>query len=607
MKTLLIRILLFTLFLSSAAMLHAAESSQDAAPSVAGAQELQAYTPVLRGVDNEELQELLTASLDTFTLQQTPPRSLNLLRRRMSDDVLTAKKVLSSRGYFKGTVKIALETGRQAPPQAIFTVAPGPRFCFGKTTILLAPQGDKKAPLPTSEEAGLVRGAPYLAKSVLSAQSFILTTLEEKGYPYPAIEDREVIADHATNTVTVDFLVQTGKIASFGSITVNGLHYVDQDYVLSKLPWTKGQLYDKRLLEKARASLIQSGLFNVVDFSKEPVNEEGVLPLTMDVVERKPRTVRAGLRYRTDTGPGAKLEWEHRTLFGNGEHFSAAVDVDKVKQQFDLTFRKPALMNDDLSLLVQQKYMRERDDAYDGDTLHSSVGLEYRLNKRLTLGAGVAYHLSRLDENDKGKETYGLLSVPAVLSWDSRNDILNPTKGWRFSLSGTPYFDTLGSSTDFMQGLVSYTHYLRLIGEDTLILALRGLLGVTQGAQLDDVPSNVRFYAGGGSSIRGYAYRKAGDLDKDGDPIGGRSVFESTAELRWRFLGDLGMVFFTDVGRAFEDQFPNFDEELFVGAGTGFRYYSFVGPIGLDVAFPLNRRSGEDDYYQIYISLGQSF
>ncbi len=577
-----------------------------------GAQEqdaaLKGYTAQLQGASSEDMQELITASLDTFTLQDSPPRTRNLLLRRMHDDIPTLQKVLSSRGYFKGKIATALEEGPDGQPVAVFTVTPGPRFSFGKLRIMPTGDSDPKAPLPSLEQAGLSAGQPYTAKAVLSAQSSILETLGNSGYPFPDIANRKVVADHATDTVNVEFHVKTGPTATFGPVSITGLEYVDAEYVHRKLPWKQGQIYDASLVEKARATLIQSGLFAMAAFDKLEMTPEGELPMQLEMTERKPRTFRAGVRNRTDTGPGGKVEWEHRTLFGEGEHFRASLDADMVKQELLASFRKPSFLMDKASLLVEERLVREHDDAYEGETLVSSVGMEYQLSKSLSAGMGVSYRFSRIRDADEEKdnELFGLFSVPAYLRWDNRNDILNPTTGWRFDVSGAPYLDTLGTASDFLQGQISYTHSVRLVGEDTLILAMRGLLGSTQGAQLDDVPRNVRFYAGGGNSVRGYAYRKAGDLNDNGDPIGGRSVFEAAAELRWRFLGDFGIVAFADVGRACNDQFPTFDDP-FLGVGMGLRYYSFLGPIGVDVGIPTDRREGKDDRYQIYISLGQSF
>jgi translocation and assembly module TamA len=132
-------------------------------------------------------------------------------------------------------------------------------------------------------------------------------------------------------------------------------------------------------------------------------------------------------------------------------------------------------------------------------------------------------------------------------------------------------------------------------------------VGSIAGADLADIPANRRFYAGGGGSIRGYEYQKVGPLDAAGDPIGGRSKIEVAAEVRVRVWGEIAVVPFIAGGQVYESVYPDFSDSVQWAAGLGLRYHTVVGPLRLDVAFPINRRDGIDDAFQIYISLGQAF
>jgi translocation and assembly module TamA len=137
--------------------------------------------------------------------------------------------------------------------------------------------------------------------------------------------------------------------------------------------------------------------------------------------------------------------------------------------------------------------------------------------------------------------------------------------------------------------------------------AVRVRVGTIQGPETSELPANKRFYAGGGGSVRGYAFQLAGPLDASGDPLGGSSVLEASLETRWRLTDKIGIVPFVDGGTVYQQPYPDFSEEFFWAAGVGLRYFTIAGPIRLDVAFPLNRRPGIDDAYQFYVSLGQAF
>ena len=117
-----------------------------------------------------------------------------------------------------------------------------------------------------------------------------------------------------------------------------------------------------------------------------------------------------------------------------------------------------------------------------------------------------------------------------------------------------------------------------------------------------------RFYAGGSGTIRGYRYQAVGPLFPDGNPIGGTAMNAGTVEYRQRIGMNFGTAVFLDGGKVSRNLDP-LNGKFTFGTGIGLRYYTPIGPIRLDLAVPLQRRSGEnpDDAFEIYIGLGQAF
>ena len=70
--------------------------------------------------------------------------------------------------------------------------------------------------------------------------------------------------------------------------------------------------------------------------------------------------------------------------------------------------------------------------------------------------------------------------------------------------------------------------------------------------------------------------------------------------------GDIGGVVFLEGGSVSTEVFPNFEEEVQWATGLGFRYYSPVGPVRLDVGVPLNPRDVDNDF-EFYFAIGQAF
>jgi translocation and assembly module TamA len=140
------------------------------------------------------------------------------------------------------------------------------------------------------------------------------------------------------------------------------------------------------------------------------------------------------------------------------------------------------------------------------------------------------------------------------------------------------------------------------------ILALRALGGLAAGAGEFSLPPDQRFYAGGSGTIRGYRYQAVGPLFPNGNPIGGTAINAGTIEFRQRIGTNFGTAFFVDGGNVSKNLSPFHGNPRF-GAGAGVRYYTPIGPVRVDFALPIQRRSGPnpDDAFEIYIGLGQAF
>ncbi|OGN65857.1 MAG: hypothetical protein A2888_03385 [Chlamydiae bacterium RIFCSPLOWO2_01_FULL_28_7] len=112
---------------------------------------------------------------------------------------------------------------------------------------------------------------------------------------------------------------------------------------------------------------------------------------------------------------------------------------------------------------------------------------------------------------------------------------------------------------------------------------------------------------GSDDDLRGYKYRTVSPLNNNNQPLGGRSCVYFSFEPRVRVTRTLGFVPFMDIGNVSNNKIPDFHEKWLKSFGIGFRYFSFFGPLRLDIAFPLNKRKNIDEDYRIYANIGQTF
>jgi translocation and assembly module TamA len=126
------------------------------------------------------------------------------------------------------------------------------------------------------------------------------------------------------------------------------------------------------------------------------------------------------------------------------------------------------------------------------------------------------------------------------------------------------------------------------------------------------LPRDRLFFAGGMNSVRGYGYQLIGDVNDDKKPLGGWSTFEVGIEPRFKISDNFGAVVFVEGGGVYQTKAPKIGRKMLWGGGVGVRYYTPLGPIRLDIAFPFKRRKTTtnkkiDSLFNIYISIGQAF
>jgi translocation and assembly module TamA len=558
------------------------------------------------------------------------PPSMALLKRRAEGDLPEMQKVLRSFGFFRGNVIMEIipaEPGYvpdpdnvqggpdsiQPPPKPVtvqFRIDPGPRFTFWQPSIVLAKDVPSGALLPPGPaEAGILDNAPYAARKVVEAGNFILNYYKTNGHPFPKIAHREVVADFAANRVQVRFQVAPGPHALFGDTDVEGLERLDPEYVHKLIPWKTGEPYDIRLIDKGRRVLFDTNLFGMVEFDNPgKVDDQGRLPITVRLKERAPRTIRLGLEYTTDYGPGVSGTWTHRNLFGMAEKLTTgAIFNSRIRTAF-AQFDKPMFLGRDNTFIAQSAFNDETTDAYDARSVDGSTILKRQFTQYFSAGGGVGFRYGRVRQksNDQ-RSTYHLAYLPLTGTQDTREDLLNPTQGYQLSLTMAPYQDVENGDTRFFRYLLSGSTYYNFNSGDKAVVAVRAAFGQVFGISHDDMPADLRFYAGGGGSVRGYAYQLAGPVQGN-VPLGGLSVLTFSLELRLKITDSIGLVPFLDGGTAFLDRVPDFgSQDIMYGTGLGLRYYTAIGPIRLDVAVPINRRKGVDDRFQFYVSIGQAF
>ena len=613
------------------------------------------YEVEIQGSPRDEATSALEESLSLYRRQDDGAPSVAILRRRAEQDVEATKKILRSFGYYRPEVTVEVEQlpddpaepkdpnegkGRasytfselfgssdaetpaeetveeeEAPRQnaiARVIIDPGPAFRLirHEFVVLGDPSRRRKLDLMTPEQAGSPVGRRADAGEILDAESQALAALLNNGRPWAKLEGRRAIADMEAATIEIETSIAPGPYAEYGEIEVSGTENVVPQHIRGYRDFRHGRPVDRRDLRAYQSDLMQTELFDtvVVQVPDEPPSElQGdAVPILVDVTEGPRNTATAGLRFNTDSGPEVRGGYTQRNLFGRGERIDLTGVLGASEQSLTLEGRKPQFLRRRQTLTGFAQARNIEDNAYDETGATLSVGLEREQGRYWTYGGGGLLEYSRINDQFYTEDVF-LVGVPAFVRYDGSNDLLNPTEGIRAAFYGTPYYAMRDrGDSQFLRAETIVSGYLPLDDEHAYVLASRGRLGSIFAEKLNDVPLTKRLYSGGGGSVRGYGDQMIGPLDANNDPTGGRSVAELSLEARARVYGDFGVVAFVDAGSVSKAVAPDFSDGVQYAAGFGGRYYSPVGPIRFDLAFPLNGRK-VDDAFGFYFSIGQAY
>ncbi len=560
------------------------------------------YKVQLQGVEGEEADWLRAVSLLEHD-PQPPPKNILELESLASADVGRLTKAMKARGYYEAAVNLRFLKD-QAPPVARFEIDAGPKYIFAPPRLQW--QGAYRYPVENLAALAPLEGKLAEAQPALDAAKKLEDQLNDQFCLFSLTITPATKLDAATHIAEPVYVIEAGPPATFGPTTVSGRGRSKESLVQRNVKYKEGACFRKKDVDATRSALLGSQLYGHAEVKPATVpGPDGSVPIAIDLTERKPRTLRLGTNYATDTGAGVTAKWEHRNLDGDGLKATVDTTLSQLLQGVDGKLYFPAFLAEKQTLTLQAQLQQETTDAYDAKTLNLLAGLERPLIEHVTGGGGLGYRLSNTTKKLVGDEIYGLVYAPFFLQWDDRNDAQNATKGVLARATVTPYTDTLGGP-NFLKSQFTGQTYLSANVPLKPTLAMRAALGSIDGAGLNSVPPDVRFYAGGGGSVRGYAYQSIGGRDAAGDPLGGTAWAEGSVELRVKFTEEIGAVAFLD-GGAVGDRIADAYDNLLFGAGMGLRYYTPVGPLRLDVGVPLDKREGIDSAYQLYVSLGQAF
>ncbi len=501
-----------------------------------------------------------------------------------------------------------------------FDVIPGPQYTIGAVDLGALDQTGEDFPL-LRETYGVFPGEPLLMDPIETERFDLDLALGENGYPFAAIEDPEILVDHARAQGDVTMPVAPGGKYRFGTVISSDPEFLSGEHLADIARFEPGDLYMRSDELDLRQAILATGLVGSVTITPVAVAEPaggqpGTVDMQVDVTRAPLRTLAGSIGYGTEEGIRLEGSWEHRNLFPPEGLLRIRGILGTQEQLAGVTFRKNNFTGRDKILTLDAFASTLDYDAYDARTV-SLVGTFERVSNLLfqkPFSWSVGLELVATGEREADadgdfgpRQTFFIAAIPLYAQLDTSDNLLDPTQGFRLATRLSPEVSrTDGAQSFYLRSEIDARYYQRVT--ERVVIAGRGRVASIPGAGIDDIAPSRRLYAGGGGSVRGYGYQEIGPQNSEGDPTGGRSLVELSLEARIRtgFMdGAIAVVPFVDAGSVGSGTTPDFAEIQF-GAGIGVRYHSSFGPIRLDVAVPLNPGPG-DSPVAVYVGLGQAF
>jgi translocation and assembly module TamB len=609
-------------------------------------------------------------------------RPTGVTRAQIGDDANALTSFYRMEGFSEATVADpVVKLNDAAGTMSVeFPITEGPQTMVASVRL----EGADREHHPKAPEPKLEQGQPLNPQLLHDDVVALQTYYANAGYTEVQVTPRVDVSADKTQA-TVAYVVAEGPHVDVDEVIVRGNTYTDRDVILRRSNLDPGDPFSYTRMLEAQRELYRLGIFQRVEIQPE---QAGTSVSDRDVViqveEGKNLTLSGsvGLRLQRGTqdstttddaaevpddagGAGAvssggsaihervSVAVAHRNLFGTGRYLGLELVAGREEKEGFLTYREPFISRWDVPLQFQ--VFKSDDSTRPGTTIEQrglsveaskvalqrtrwSMRYEYKISqcRKGPLCGLLAEDADPVESLDPELRNIQISSLTPTFFWDTRDDIIDPHRGFFTSASVEYAFPVFSANAHFLKEYVQGAWYLPVTR--TTVLALAGRAGLIQNYGINEdgdvlpVPLSERFTAGGENTHRAFALDRLGNLCTDPDepadcqptlfqaidkdtglpvgpvlPLGGNSLFLLNAEYRFPIFGAVGGAVFADVGNVFATSRIKFDE-LRYGAGLGIRYLSPVGPLRIDVAMPFRRyETYEKDTFQYFISLGYAF
>ena len=456
-------------------------------------------------------------------------------------------------------------------------------------------------------------GNPFVKSLVQKDRITILSYLAEKGYIYAKVEV-EVKPGTEKETCSIEFHIDKNTEVSVGGVWTFGNFRTKDSVLLSHNTIKENESVSLNSFIELQKSIRNINSIESADFKALGIKENyDQLFFLVDVEEIKPYFLEASLGYDTARDAYFSVAIGDRNFFGMNRELCLDAQISGIGYETvlgikDFDFLSQYILTQ-LSVYASQEELKNQ--GFGSRKYGSELLFEKDFFRYLKLGTSFNLESREQYQVDATKgvdpeiyDTRGIAIVTPFLTWSNVDSFAKPTKGFYFNTSAAYNRDVLEGLDNFIKYQVKTKYYFQVFPR--LVMAFQGIYGFIQNLGTDSrLPDDQLFFLGGISDIRGFGENEL-FIDGFGDPVGGKTQIAGSIEARI----DLGMNFelplFLDAGSLKDTGVEGINEKFKFTVGTGIRYMTPLGPVGLLYGYKLNPDDNEDSG-QFHFSIGYTF
>jgi translocation and assembly module TamA len=550
-------------------------------------------TVTINGIE----EDMLESARANVELKQYEERDVSAAEaRRLFDrgDEQIARS-LEPFGYYNPQIESRLERPEPGKFHAVFDVNRGDPVIVQESRIEVTPEATELEPVQLAlQNFEPKHGARLDHGAYERSKQLIASALANDGYLTAKLVRHQVSVVRSANTADIDLAWDAGPRHRLGPLRFSESQFPDK-FLQRYKPWKDGDYYSADQLLALQQALVDADYFSSVAVAPDLEHAtDGVVPVDVMLIRAKRTLYTANVYVSTDSGPGTKLGVQRRWLNDRGHKLSGEIEYSSRLQEISTKYRIPKPGPQNRNYTFGAGYRDEETDTSTSRMARLAATEVTERWKGFTRTLGLQY-LNGDFEIAEQRGSTSLLYAEGLLTRKKADDRYFPGAGYSLLYGLRFAYESLLSDTSLAQARAE-GKWLRKVGDNGRVIA-RAALGAMVVDDFNALPPELRFFAGGDRSIRGFDYQQIGETNAEGGVIGGEYLVVGSGEYEHFFLDNWGAAVFVDAGDAFKS---NFDAN--VGAGIGLRWKSPIGLVRVDVARPVV--SDLDDSWRVHLVIG---